>query len=104
MSDASTVGTEPRRAAITFILVTVVLDMLALGMIIPVIPELIKQFRGGDTAAAATTIGVFGTVWAVAQFFASPMLGAISDRFGRRPVILISNFGLGCDYILMALS
>ena len=94
----------PRRAAAWFIFVTVMLDMLALGMIIPVLPLLIEQFRGGDTASAARTIGLFGTVFAGIQFFAAPVLGAVSDRFGRRPVILLSNFGLGADYALMAVA
>jgi len=80
------------------------LDMLALGMIIPVLPKLIEQFEGGDTASAARLIGVFGTLWATMQFLASPILGALSDHFGRRPVVLISNFGLGLDYIFMAVS
>jgi DHA1 family tetracycline resistance protein-like MFS transporter len=87
-----------------FIFITVVLDMLALGMIIPVLPNLIKTFLGGDTAAAARMLGVFGTVWALMQFFFAPLLGSLSDRFGRRPVILLSNFGLACDYVLMALA
>ena len=78
--------------------------MLALGMIIPVLPELIKQFRGGDVALAAQTVGWFGTSWAAIQFFAAPVLGSLSDRFGRRRVILLSNFGLGLDYILMAVA
>ena len=78
--------------------------MLALGMIIPVLPKLIEQFQGGDTASAARMIGFFGTLWASAQFLAGPVLGALSDRFGRRPVVLISNFGLGLDYIVMALA
>lgn len=93
-----------RRAAIAFIFVTVMLDMLALGMIIPVLPLLIEEFRGGDTAAAARTVGIFGTSWAAIQLFAAPLLGSLSDRFGRRPVVLLSNFGLGLDYILMALA
>ena len=80
------------------------LDMLALGMIIPVLPLLIEQFRGGDTALAARTVGVFGTVWAAIQFVVAPVLGALSDRFGRRPIILLSNVGLGLDYVLMALA
>jgi len=93
-----------RRAAVVFILITVLLDMLALGMIIPVLPKLIEAFRGGDTARAATTMAVFGTAWAAMQFFASPVLGSLSDHFGRRPVVLASNFGLGFDYVLMALA
>ncbi len=95
---------EPRRAAVLFIFVTVLLDILALGLIIPVLPLLIEDFRGGDTAYAARTIGVFGAVWAGVQFFAAPVLGALSDRFGRRPVILLSNFGLALDYVLMAVA
>jgi len=94
----------PRRAALAFIFITIVLDMLALGMIIPVLPALIEDFMGGDTAGAAKVYGVFGTVWALMQFFAMPVMGALSDRFGRRPVILLSNLGLGLDYILMALA
>lgn len=95
---------SPRRAALVFIFVTVLLDMLALGVIIPVLPKLVIQFLGGDTARAAGIYGLFGTVWALMQFVFSPVLGALSDRFGRRPVILLSNLGLGLDYILMALS
>ncbi|MGB5104414.1 MAG: TCR/Tet family MFS transporter [Steroidobacteraceae bacterium] len=94
----------PHRAALAFIFITIVLDMLALGMIIPVLPALIEDFMGGDTASAAKVYGVFGTVWALMQFFAMPVMGALSDRFGRRPVILLSNLGLGLDYILMALA
>jgi MFS transporter, DHA1 family, tetracycline resistance protein len=94
----------PRRAALVFIFVTIVLDMLALGMIVPVLPKLVESFLGGDTARAAKMYGVFATVWALMQFLFSPVLGALSDRYGRRPVILISNFGLGLDYIVMALA
>jgi DHA1 family tetracycline resistance protein-like MFS transporter len=95
---------SPRRAALVFIFVTVVLDVLALGMIIPVLPTLVMQFLGGNTPRAAEIYGLFGTIWALMQFIFSPLLGALSDRFGRRPVILVSNFGLGLDYILMALA
>ena len=93
-----------RRAAIAFIFITILLDMLALGMIIPVLPKLIESFMGGDTAGAAKIYGIFGTVWAFMQFVSMPVMGALSDRFGRRPVILLSNLGLGLDYILMALA
>ena len=94
----------PRRATVIFIFFTILLDMLALGMVIPVLPDLVKTFRGGDTVSAANTLGLFATVWALMQFVASPIMGALSDRFGRRPLILLSNFGLGADYILMALA
>jgi MFS transporter, DHA1 family, tetracycline resistance protein len=93
-----------RSAALAFIFVTVVLDVLALGIIIPVLPTLVQSFLGGDTARAAAIYGVFGTVWALMQFVFSPVIGVLSDRFGRRKVILLSNFGLGLDYVVMALA
>lgn len=93
-----------RRAAATFIFLTVALDMLALGMIVPVLPKLIVNFVNGNDAKAATWIGIFGTLFAAMQFGFSPLLGALSDRFGRRPIVLLSNFGLGFDYVVMALA
>jgi MFS transporter, DHA1 family, tetracycline resistance protein len=95
---------KSRPAALTFIFITVMLDMLALGLIAPVLPKLILNFLGDNATSAAMWIGVFGTVFALMQFFFSPVLGVLSDRFGRRPVILLSNLGLGLDYIVMALS
>jgi len=92
------------RAALAFIFVTVVLDMLALGMVVPVLPRLIEDFLGGNTAGAARIYGVFGTAWALMQFLSMPVAGALSDRYGRRPVVLASNFGRGFDYVLMALA
>jgi len=94
----------PRKAAFAFVFVTVLLDMLALGIVIPVLPKLIESFLAGDTARASEIVGLFSAVWALMQFVFSPLLGALSDRFGRRPVILISNFGLGLDYVVMALA
>ncbi len=93
-----------RRAALGFIFVTVLLDMLAFGIIAPVLPRLISDFLRGDMARASKYMGLFVTTWALMQFFFSPILGMLSDRYGRRPVILLSNFGLGLDYIVMALS
>ena len=93
-----------RRAALAFIFVTVLLDMLALGLIAPVLAPLVVSFLGGDTARAAEIYGLAFTLFALMQFFASPVLGALSDRFGRRPVVLLSNLGLGLDYVLMALA
>jgi len=93
-----------RRAALAFIFITIVLDMLAVGMIVPVLPKLVENFLSGDTAKAARIYGLFGTVWALMQFVFAPVQGAMSDRFGRRPIVLLSNFGLGLDYILMALA
>jgi DHA1 family tetracycline resistance protein-like MFS transporter len=92
------------RAAFAFIFVTVLLDMLALGVIIPVLPALVVQFRGGDAASGAAIYGVFGSVWAAMQFVFSPVIGSLSDRFGRRTVVLLSNVGLGLDYVLMAVA
>jgi len=94
----------PTRAAFLFIFITVALDMLALGVMIPVLPKLIIEFEHGDVAQAAGAAGLFGFSWAAMQFVFSPLLGAISDRRGRRPVILLSNLGLGLDYLLMALA
>src|ERR1700719_1560337 len=93
-----------RKAAVVFIFITVTLDMLALGLIAPVLPKLVLNFLGGDAPSAAKWFGIFGTVWALMQFIFSPVLGVLSDRFGRRPVILLSNLGLGLDYIVMALA
>ncbi|HUO00904.1 MAG TPA: TCR/Tet family MFS transporter [Bradyrhizobium sp.] len=91
-------------AAAAFIFVTILLDMVAIGLIMPILPKLIESFVGNDTASAARIFGLFGTAWALMQFFFSPILGALSDRFGRRPVVLLSNFGLAFDYVLMALA
>jgi DHA1 family tetracycline resistance protein-like MFS transporter len=89
---------------VAFIFVTILLDTLALGVVIPVLPKLIESFVNNDTANAARIFGLFGTAWALMQFFFSPILGGLSDRFGRRPVVLLSNFGLALDYVLMALA
>lgn len=93
-----------RPAALGFIFALVVVDVVAMGVVIPVLPKLVEAFEGGDTARAAEVYGVFGTAWALMQFLFMPILGALSDRYGRRPVILISCFGLGLDYLLMALA
>ena len=95
---------EPRKAAVAFIFSIVLLDVIALGIVIPVLPKLVESMLGGDTPRAAELYGLFGTAWALMQFVCSPVLGALSDRFGRRPVLLISMLGLGFDYILMALA
>jgi MFS transporter, DHA1 family, tetracycline resistance protein len=93
-----------RQAAVIFILVTVTLDILAMGLIIPVLPKLILDFLGGAMTDAAKWSGRFAVVFALMQFFFSPLLGVLSDKFGRRPVILLSNLGLGLDYIVMAVA
>jgi DHA1 family tetracycline resistance protein-like MFS transporter len=82
----------------------VALDMLAIGVMVPVLPKLIVEFEGGDLQRASSMTGIFGFSWALMQFLFQPVLGALSDRFGRRPVVLLSNLGLGLDYIFMALA
>jgi DHA1 family tetracycline resistance protein-like MFS transporter len=94
----------PGGAAFVFILVMVAFDMLAFGIIAPVLPDLIRQFEGGDFARASDLTGYLLFVWNAMQFLFSPILGAWSDRFGRRPIILLSCFGLGADYVVMALA
>jgi MFS transporter, DHA1 family, tetracycline resistance protein len=91
-----------RSAATSFIFITVFLDMLAVGMIGPVLPKLIASFAGNNYPSAAEIIGIFATVWALMQFFCAPLLGMLSDRVGRRPVILISNAVTVIDYAIMA--
>jgi DHA1 family tetracycline resistance protein-like MFS transporter len=95
---------KSRKAAIIFILVTVTLDILAMGLIIPVLPDLILRFLGGRMTSAANWVTAFTLVFALMQFFCSPILGVLSDKVGRRPIILLSNLGLGLDYIVMALA
>jgi DHA1 family tetracycline resistance protein-like MFS transporter len=92
------------RAAFAFIFITVLLDMLAFGLSAPVFPGLVVRLEGGDTAGGASAFGIFAAVWAAMQVLFSPVIGALSDRFGRRPVILLSNLGLALDYVVMALA
>lgn len=91
-----------RRPAFIFVFISVLLDIVSIGIVIPVMPRLIQSFLPGDLSRAALVFGVFMTLWAVMQFFFSPLMGALSDRFGRRPVILGSNLALGVDYAVMA--
>ena len=107
--------TGPARGALAFIFITVMLDALALGMVAPVLPKLVATLLAGEhlsprlanhlpkntVALAAAVYGLFNTVFALMQFFFSPVIGSLSDRFGRRPLILASNIGLGLNYLLM---
>ena len=93
-----------RKAALAFIFITVLIDVIAFGVIIPVLPHLVQQFVGGDTSMAAYWTGVFAFTFSLVQFFSAPIQGALSDRYGRRPVILLSCLGLGLDFVLMALA
>ena len=94
----------PRRnAAIAFILVTALLDVMSMGIVIPVLPQLIESLSGSSSAAGLWN-GLFVALWAGMQFICSPIIGSLSDRFGRRPVILLSVCGLALDYVLMAVA
>lgn len=97
-------ATSGRRAAVIFIFITVALDMIALGIIVPVFPKLVSGFTGGNLSVAALYVGVFTVAWALMQFLCSPLLGMLSDRVGRRPVILISTAITVVDYVIMALA
>jgi DHA1 family tetracycline resistance protein-like MFS transporter len=94
---------QPRRAAIAFILVTALLDIMSMGIVIPVLPRLIETLVG-SSARAGLWNGLFVALWAGMQFLCSPVIGSLSDRFGRRPVILISVAGFSLDFLLMALA
>jgi MFS transporter, DHA1 family, tetracycline resistance protein len=97
-------GSASRRAALVFIFFTVLIDLLAFGVIIPGLPHLVEQLSDGTTSTAAYWIGAFGTAFALIQFVTSPVQGALSDRFGRRPVILLSCLGLALDFVFMAVA
>lgn len=92
-----------RAPAIGMILVTGFLDMLAMGVVMPVLPGLIEDLTG-SLAAAGLWTGILGSLWALMQLLCAPVIGSLSDRFGRRPVILISAAGLALDWVLMALA
>ncbi len=87
-----------------FVLVTLFIDILGIGIIIPVLPELVKEFVGGSSSLAGRYYGVIGASYALMQFLFAPILGALSDRFGRRPIILVALFGLGVDYVIQGLA
>ncbi len=93
-----------RKAGMVFILITLFLDVLGIGIIIPILPQLVTDFVGGDAGEAAFYYGLIASSYALMQFLFAPLLGALSDRFGRRPVILLSLFGFGVDYLILALA
>ncbi|MBV9407658.1 MAG: MFS transporter, partial [Candidatus Eremiobacteraeota bacterium] len=97
-------GPRPSRGAISFIFVTLALDSIALGVVAPVFVPLVEHFLHGDVRRAAAVVGGFGTVFALMQFVWAPFLGVLSDRFGRKPVVVLANVGMGIDYAVMALA
>src|SRR6187431_1615294 len=94
--------TTNKNAGLGFVFVTLLIDVIGIGIIIPVIPDLIKELTGEGLSEAAQYSGWLTFAYAIMQFFFSPVLGALSDKFGRRPVLLISLLGLGFDYIFSA--
>src|SRR3989442_14820671 len=98
----------PRRPALAFIFVTLVLDILGIGLIVPILPKLVESFQGGaisgaaQASAASHTYGLLAALYSLMQFVFAPLLGSLSDRFGRRPVILASLLGSALDYALLA--
>ncbi len=103
-SDTVTQQPPGRTAALGFIFALALMNSVSFGLMIPILPNLVKQFSGGDTALASDWNAAFGTAWGIMQFFAAPVLGLLSDRIGRRPVLLISLFGLGVDFLFMAIA
>jgi MFS family permease len=91
-----------KKPALGFIVVTLFLDILGLGLIIPILPRLVERFVGNDATEGAFYVGVLAASYALMQFVFSPIMGSLSDRFGRRPVLLLSLFGAGFDYVLLA--
>ncbi len=90
--------------ALTFIFITILLDVIGLGIIIPVTPRLIEELTGGSISDAAKYGGWLMFAYAIMQFAFSSLIGSLSDTYGRRPILLISLFGLGIDYIFQAMS
>jgi len=93
-----------QRLAITFILLSVVMDSMGIGLIMPVMPDLIREIEGTDIGSAAVWGGILATIFAVMQFLFGPTIGSLSDRFGRRPVLLLSLVVMAFDYVLMAVA
>ena len=93
-----------RKASVSFILITLFIDSLGFGLVIPILPKLVERLVGGAISEASFAIGLLTALYAVMQFFAAPVLGVLSDRFGRRPVLLFALASLGCDYVLLSVA
>jgi DHA1 family tetracycline resistance protein-like MFS transporter len=93
---------DKNKSGVLFILITILIDCIGFGIIIPIMPSLIKQLTGGTLSDASRYGGLLLVSYSVMQFIFSPVLGSLSDKLGRRPILLISIFGLGLDYIFLA--
>ena len=93
-----------RQPAVSFIFVTLVLAVVGFGLLIPVLPALVKEFQGGDVSAGSHAYGWIISTYALMQFVGAPIMGSLSDRFGRRRIILIATAGSAIDYVIMALA
>jgi DHA1 family tetracycline resistance protein-like MFS transporter len=92
------------KSALTFIVATVVIDMLGVGLAWPILPQLVRELSGTDISNSAAIYGLLMSGFAAVQFIISPFVGALSDKYGRRPILLISLGGLCLDYIILALA
>lgn len=101
-AEGSPAAPPRRRAAFGFIFVSAIASAMSIGIMVPILPNLLKQFTGGDTASASEWNVIFATCGGAMSFLAGPVLGMLSDRWGRRPVLLVSLFGLGFDFLFMA--
>ncbi len=93
---------EHRPRGLLFILLTLGIDALGFGIVVPIVPELVKQLTGGDSSRAAEWVGALIATFSAAQFLSAPVLGGLSDRYGRRPVIILSLLGGAANYLLLA--
>lgn len=96
--------TVKRNAALGFVFITLLVDCIGIGIIIPIVPALIQQMIGGDLSRASQYGGLLTFTYALMQFICSPIIGGLSDKYGRRPILLLSLLGLGIDYILMSMA
>ena len=93
-----------RKASVIFVLITLFIDVLGMGLVIPILPKLVQNLVGGEIGQASFIFGLLVSIYSVMQFLCAPFLGALSDRFGRRPVILLALSGLAVDYVLLSLA